>query len=171
MRRYLAALLLLSLCSTALAQRAVILQLPGGQLLGVAYTSAGPIVLTDVQIIRLENPTPPPPVTSGRAWLVVVRGTQIGVDQAQVLSDLREWSDQQAADKVSHLVFARGQVGPDGSVDARAKVWVDRVPASATLPYAFVAQPRQDGKVLILWHGPLTAKAEDLIVRVKEVLR
>jgi len=75
MKRILSALILsLVLCSSVFAQRAVIIQLPSGQLLGVAYTPSGTVVLTDVTIIKLPDPTPtPPPVTVGKRDIVIIR--------------------------------------------------------------------------------------------------
>ena len=54
-------ILVLSLVTVPVfAQRAVIIQLPSGQLLGIAYTPTGQIVLTDVTVIKLPDPTPAP---------------------------------------------------------------------------------------------------------------
>lgn len=74
--------LVLAFCATvpAFAQRAVIIELPSGQLLGVAYipspTGDIPVVLTNVQLIRVPkppDPTPtPPPVTEGKRDIAII---------------------------------------------------------------------------------------------------
>jgi len=59
-------LLLLLVASTASAQRAVILELPNGQYVGLVFLADGTTVLVPtVQVIKLPTPDPtPPPVTT-----------------------------------------------------------------------------------------------------------
>lgn len=77
--RYILPLLLL-LGSPAHAQRAILVQLPSGQYIGIAYGANGEqIVLTTVQILKMPDPTPPP-ATATHALLLIETGEQ---DQAQ----------------------------------------------------------------------------------------
>ena len=58
--KYIIPLLLLA-ASTAQAQRAVLIQLPTGGYIGIAYAADGTqVLLTDVIILNLPDPTPPP---------------------------------------------------------------------------------------------------------------
>lgn len=162
---------LLLLCtSTALAQRATIFQLPGGaQVVFVTLPSGQTILVTDVQVLKVPDPTPPTPVTTGLVWTVVIRTVDtMTADQSQVLSDLRQWSDQQPKDKVSHLEFSPSAVGPDGAPDKKVAAFVARIPATAKQPYVFITQNRSDGKSVVLWQSELPATADALISKIKE---
>jgi hypothetical protein len=60
--------------SSAQAQRATLVKLPTGQHIGIAYTSSGEmIVLTNIQILELPSPTPPPAKIK-RAIVVIESG-------------------------------------------------------------------------------------------------
>lgn len=117
-------------------------------------------------------PPPPVPVTSGVVWTLVIRTVDtLTPDQSEVLSNLRQWSDQQPADKVAHFEFAPDAVGPDGSIDAKVAAFVKRIPAGETQPYAFIAQANATGKSVILWQGELPAKAETLIAEIQKAVK
>lgn len=52
--------LVLLIASTAAAQRAVIIELPGGQLVGIAYLPSGEsVILTSVEFLKVPKPEPP----------------------------------------------------------------------------------------------------------------
>lgn len=117
------------------------------------------------------GPGPIPP-TSGLVWTIVIRTVDtMTADQSQVLSDLRQWSDQQPADKVSHLEFSPLAEDPSGARDAKVAGWVARMPATAKQPYVFISQRGTDGKNVIHWQGELPATAEAVIAKIKELVR
>jgi len=119
MKRILSALILsLILCSSVFAQRAVIIQLPSGQLLGVAYTPSGTVVLTEVTIIKLPDPTPtPPPVTVGKRDIGIIHESGLVTERQASLHVLIrtnpafvEWLKSKG-----HRVFILDQDGKDRS--------------------------------------------------------
>jgi hypothetical protein len=117
-------------------------------------------------------PPPPPPVppTSGELTIITIRPDQPTADQKEQLLVLRTWADRQPRGRARSLDFTRGQPGPSG-IDASAASWVAKVPPGATIPYAFVTQPRTDGGgQAVLWEGPMS-RAADVIARAEEVLR
>lgn len=141
--------------------------------IGAKYPSkAGSCVVEVAGDPPVPPPPPPPPVpvTSGVVWTLIIRtvGT-LTPDQTEVLANLREWSDQQPASKVAHFEFPPDAVGPDGSVDTKVAAFVKRIPPGKTQPYVFIAQANQSGKSVILWHGELPAKADDIVARIQEV--
>lgn len=164
------AILVLALFTTpAFAQRAVILELPNGQRLGIAYTPAGPVVLTEITVVKVA---PPVPATNGRVWAVVIRSVDtLAADQAEALSNFRQWTDEQSADKVAHWEFAPDAVDHLGQSDKRVAGYVSLIPAGAKLPYVFLAQAQSDGKTAILWQGELPADAAVIIAKMKEHVR
>ena len=166
-------LALLLFTSSAYAQRAVIIQLPSGQMIGVAYTPTGEqVVLTDIRVIKLSDPTPPTPETKGPVWAITIRvAEKLTADQAEVLLNLRKWTDQQPADKVGNLEFPPDAVGPDGAADQRVKGWTSRIPANAKLPYVFISRTAVDGKSSVVhWQGELPTSATELISKMESLM-
>lgn len=163
----------LLICSSAMAQRATIFQLPGGAYIGIATLPTGQtLVLTDITLVKVQDPTPPPPITSGPVGTVVIRTVDtLTADHAQVLSDLRQWTDQQPSAKVVHWEFTPGAVGPDGELDKTVAAFVAHIPANSKQPYVFITQPRGDKKSVILWQGELPASADTIIAKIKEFVR
>jgi hypothetical protein len=163
-------ILLACVVSSASAQRAVIIQMPNGTYLGVAYTPSGQVVLTNVTLIKIPDPTPPAPTTTGLVWVTtIVDGRRVSADQSSELIDLRDWLDKQDATKVRRLEFSPDAKNERNEPDPRVASWVARIPESdREKPYVFVTQARvTDGKQVILWQGPLS-KAETLIEETKK---
>lgn len=132
-------LLLGLLCGQAFAQRAVILQMPGGQLLGIAYTPAGQVILTEITIIRLDNPTPPPKPdpTAVAEQLIVLRDQRTATtQQVALLLDLQE--KYQRGTKPELFVLDR--------TDPGAAKFLALKPPGDAFPYYFLAGA--GGKVL-----------------------
>lgn len=117
------------------------------------------------------DPTPVPPLPTpgtGTVYAIVIRTVDtLNADQAKVLSDLRQWSDEQST-KVAHLEFPPDAVGPSGVRDPAVATWVSRIPATARQPYLFIAQKNAAGKMLIHWNGELPATAAEVIAKIKE---
>lgn len=142
---------------------------------GAKYpTKSGSAVLEVAGDPPLPPPPPPPPapVTSGVVWTLVIRTVDtLTPDQTEVLANLREWTDQQPADKVGHFEFAPDAVGPDGSADAKVAAFVSRIPSGKTQPYVFVCQAGKSGKSVILWQGELPSKAETIIGQIQKAVQ
>jgi len=108
----------------------------------------------------------PPPQTTGPVAIVVIRdAADLTVDEAQVLSKLRTWSDSKQTE-VTHLEFS-----PQAD-DARVKAYVAKIPAGSDLPWVFISRAKKDGSgAALLWSGALPATAEDLQKKVAEVTK
>lgn len=117
-------------------------------------------------------PPPPVPVTSGVVWTLIIRTVDtLTPDQTETLANLREWTDQQPADKLAHFEFPPDAVGPDGSADVKVAAFVNRIPAGKTQPYVFVCQAGKSGKSVILWQGELPSKAETIIGEIQKAVK
>ena len=129
-------------------------------------------------VLEVAGPRPPPvpPVppippgpSRGLVTTIVIRVVDsLTADQSEVLSNLRQWSDQQPHDKVAHLEFPPDAKDPFGSLDAKVAGWVKQIPATAKQPYVFVTQPISDGKSIVVWKGELPKTADELIAKIKE---
>lgn len=175
MNRILSALVLsLFLCSSAFAQRAVIVQLPSGQLLGVAYTPAGQIVLTDVTIIKLAptpNPTPtPPPVTVGKRDIAIIHESGLVTERQASLHVLirtnpafSEWVKSRG-----HRVFVLDQDGKDrhGNASSITQKFLKAKPATQKLP-AIVILDQASGEGLYAGDLPTDITVDGITELVK----
>lgn len=174
MNRALAIVLSLVLCSTAFAQRAVIIQLPSGQLLGVAYTPSGQIVLTDVTIIKLSDPTPTPPVpvTAGKRDIVIIRESasqdaKMASTQTLLQSDpqIVQWKK----DKGHRVIY----LDPDDKDETGTKPspvlirYQSLLPSGQQLP-AIVIIDRDSGAVRFVGSYNPAWKASDIVELVKK---
>jgi hypothetical protein len=170
--RHLLACLILCFASAVpcFAQKATIIEY-NGRMYGIVVMPSGQtIVLKEVVILKAPTPVP---TTTGLVWTIVIRTVDtMTADQSQVLSDLRQWSDQQPADKVAHFEFAPNAVNQKGGTDSSVASWVAKIPATAKQPYVFVSQKSSDGKKMVIhWQGELPASADALIAKIKEHVR
>lgn len=121
-------LLMLLATAPAYAQRAIILQLPGGSLVGIAYTPSGQIVLTDITIIKVDSPVPPNPTTVAEK-LVVLRDQRTATpQQVAILLDLQE--KYQRGTKLEMFLLDR--------TDPGATAYVNLKPSGDAYPFYFL---------------------------------
>lgn len=120
-------------------------------------------------------PTPPPkptpnpvvPVTQGIVYTVIIRTpSTLTADQAQVLSDLRQWSDAQPADRVTHFEFPPDAEDENGNLDPKVQSFVRQIPSGHHDPYVFIAQRNASGKSVILDHFDFPTNAFVIISKV-----
>ena len=106
----------------------------------------------------------PPQQTTGPVAVVIIRdASDLTVDEAEVLSKLRTWSDSRQAE-VTHLEFS------PTAEDARVKAYVAKVPAGKPLPWVFISRAKADGSgAVLLWNGPLAKTAAEVEAKVTEV--
>jgi hypothetical protein len=144
----------------------VILQLPNGQHVGIVYLADGSTVLVPtVQIIKLPDPTPPVPQTTGPVTTVIIRiASKLTSQQSTALLEIHDWMDQQTEGQV--LEFPPDAINTDGTTNQQVKAFVSRISAGGSFPYCFVTQGDGSGKSVIVWQGPLTNSAE-MIDRIK----
>lgn len=106
----------------------------------------------------------PPPQTTGPVAVVIIRNAaDLTVDEAEVLSKLRTWSDSRQED-VTHLEFS-----PTAD-DARVKAYVAKIPAGKPLPWVFISRAKADGSgAVLLWNGPLAKTVAEIEAKIAEV--
>jgi hypothetical protein len=111
-----------------------------------------------------DVPTPPGP-TAGAVAVVVIRdAADLTVDEAETLSKLRTWSDQNQ-EAVTHLEFS-----PEAD-DSRVKAYVGKIPKGKPLPWVFFSRAKADGTgATILWSGPL-GTVDEVKARLQEVAK
>lgn len=106
MRKFLLTICLLLLPSSLFAERAVLIQLPNGKLIGVAYTSSGNIVLTDIEVIKLPgpapNPTPIPVPTKVVRAMIVYETENSTQEMAALIDQIRD--DAQLSRKIPDIL-------------------------------------------------------------------
>jgi hypothetical protein len=110
------------------------------------------------------DPTTPATVTTGPAYLVVIRNSaDLTADQAAELLKLRQWSDSQPQ------VVSQLEVSPDAAFsDDRLAGYIRQ---AGPLPWVVLSRSRKDGKgATVLWSGPL-GTAEEVRAKFAEVVK
>lgn len=120
------------------------------------------------------TPTPPPapiPDSFSSLSLVVIRDVDdLTADQAEVLLNLRTWSDAQPPAKVRHYEFAPDQKNELGQTDPVVAGYLAKKPATAKLPYVLLlATDATPAKVA--WQGELPATAKEITDRMSSLLK
>jgi hypothetical protein len=112
-----------------------------------------------------DVPIPPQQTTGPVAVVIIGDASDLTVDEAEVLSKLRTWSDSRQAD-VTHLEFS------PAADDARVKAYVAKIPAGKPLPWVFISRAKADGNgAVLLWNGPLAKTAAEIEAKVAEVTK
>ncbi len=143
----------------------LVLYFPPGQ----KYPQPEVTVKTLGVVAPVDPPKPPdvpipPPQTTGPVAVVIIRdAADLTVDEAEVLSKLRTWSDSRQAE-VTHLEFS------PAAEDARVQAYVAKIPAGKPLPWVFISRAKADGSgAVLLWNGPLAKSAAEIEAKVAEV--
>lgn len=129
---------------------------------------------TPTPVPPAPEPTPPPapvPDTVSSISVVVIRDVNdLTVDQAEVLLNLRTWSDSQPPTKVRHYEFAPDQQNEFGQTDPTVAGYIEKKPLTAKLPYVLLlATDSTPAKVL--WQGELPAAAKEITDKVTSRLK
>lgn len=102
MKKLLLALAISLFTAPVLAEKAVFVELPGGKLVGVVYTANGNIVITDVQIIKLPNPSPPVPIIKAVRAMIVYETDNSTQELALLINRIR--NNQQLSKKIPDIL-------------------------------------------------------------------
>lgn len=132
------------------------------------------ILMTDVTIIVLPDPTPPAPTLKGPVWVIVIKPTEkqgLTVNQTLALTELQDWTDTQAKDKLRHLEFTSDAVSSEGVKDANVASWVSLIPANESPPYAFIFRQKTTKGNHVFWQGSIKSDQDvaAIVAKVKEV--
>lgn len=118
------------------------------------------------------KPDVPPDPIEGRLSVIVLREqSTLTADQAATLLQLRTASLFAARGPPELLILDLEQRASDSRTAAIVKLYASKIPPGSAAPYVFFVVAGDDGRAVIVEHGPLPAAADEVLQRAEALSR